>query len=503
MHLWQQLKSPFAALGPRHYLVLFMAVGTTTLLFGAIAATISALTAALILIGFSDKSSVQRDTDTITGLLTRDAIDDVMSNHLSSLTNNTHCGAIMLEIDRFKLIEERHDRLGVETIYRAIAQRLTDILRTEDQISRLDGPTFAIALAPSKRLDLEAAIQLSSRIQHAMTDPVEIEGVNTYFTVSIGFALSDRIDSVFGSTLLQAATNALIEAQRHAPAAIRSYSPAMRSRIATCNKLAQMVTHALDNGEITAFFQPQISTRSGQLTGFETLARWHHPSRGLVPPCEFLPALAQAGQMHRLGHKMIDDALSALHRWDAQGFKVSRVGVNFSKDELRDPTLVSHIETSLINYGLSPDRLAVEVLETVVADNADDVVIRNLAGLAGLGCRLDLDDFGTGHASITSIRRYAVERIKIDRSFVTNIDNDDEQQKMVAAILTMAERLGLDTLAEGVETIEERRMLASLGCGHVQGFGIARPMAPWDVDNWIHNYRAQSVRGAKIRQKVG
>ena len=207
--------------------------------------------------------------------------------------------------------------------------------------------------------------------------------------------------------------------------------------------------------------------------------------------------------MHRLGHKMIDDALSALHRWDAQGFKVSRVGVNFSKDELRDPTLVSHIETSLINYMLSPDRLAVEVLETVVADNADDVVIRNLAGLANLGCRLDLDDFGTGHASITSIRRYAVERIKIDRSFVTNIDQDEEQQKMVAAILTMAERLGLDTLAEGVETVEERRMLAHLDCGHVQGFGIARPMAPWDVDNWIHNYRPQPVRPAKLRRKAG
>ena len=164
---------------------------------------------------------------------------------------------------------------------------------------------------------------------------------------------------------------------------------------------------------------------------------------------------------------MIIEALEAIRHWDANGFDIPRIGVNFSSDELCDPRLVDRICWELDRYDLTPDRLVVEVVETVVASKTDDVVIRNLAGLARLGCCLDLDDFGTGNASITSIRRFAIERIKIDRSFVTHIDEDPEQQKMVAAILTMADRLGLDTLAEGVETPEEQRMLLQLGCGHV------------------------------------
>jgi EAL domain-containing protein (putative c-di-GMP-specific phosphodiesterase class I) len=150
---------------------------------------------------------------------------------------------------------------------------------------------------------------------------------------------------------------------------------------------------------------------------------------------------------------------------------------------------VDRIGWELDRHDLTPDRLVIEVLESVVANRAEDVVMRNLAGLARLGCCLDLDDFGTGHASITSIRRFSIERIKIDRSFVTRIDDDPEQQKMVGAILTMAERLGLDTLAEGVETEGERAMLARLGCGHIQGFGIARPMPLSETADWI---RAQS-----------
>jgi EAL domain-containing protein (putative c-di-GMP-specific phosphodiesterase class I) len=163
---------------------------------------------------------------------------------------------------------------------------------------------------------------------------------------------------------------------------------------------------------------------------------------------------------------------------------------------------VDRIEWELDRHELTPDRLVIEVLETVVANRSEDVVIRNLAGLARLGCCLDLDDFGTGHASITSIRRFSIERIKIDRSFVTRIDDDLEQQKMVTAILTMAERLGLDTLAEGVETAAERAMLARLGCGHVQGFGIARPMPIKETDAWIHSYDIRRSEPAPVQLRV-
>ncbi len=443
----------------------------------------------------------QRNTprDSLTGLAERDGVTAALEAAVARTVRQKGkpVGALVLEIDNFKLIEEGHDREAVETILKTVAGRLCASLRPDDLPARLDGATFAVALDHSRRLDLEAAIQLSSRIQQQLSEPIPLDGTNIYVTVSAGFSLSSRIADPTGAALLQTATSALIEAQRFGPGALRSYSAAMHNRIVSRNLLSDHVKQAMDNGEIRAFFQPQVSTQTGRLTGFETLARWHHPERGLIPPVEFLPALVQSGMMDRLGEIMVRDALGALARWDNADFDIPRVGVNFSDIELSDPSLVDRISWDLDNYDLDPNRLSIEVLETLVASRADDVVIRNLTGLAELGCSLDLDDFGTGHASITSIRRYAIERIKIDRSFVTNIDKDAEQQKMVTAILTMADRLGLDTLAEGVETASERNMLTELGCGHIQGFGISRPLPPEDVDRWISDY--QSRKGEVIR----
>ncbi len=424
--------------------------------------------------------------DALTGLEQRESLVAALEAALTATEDgHRNTGAMVLEVDRFKLIEERHDRAAVERILKLTAERLRDCLRENDVAGRLDGPTFAIALSPVRRLDLEAAIQMAGRVQRALTEPISIDGTKANITTSIGFALASRLDAPTGDRLLQAATLAMIEAQRSGPGAIRSYSTALSTRIHTRNSLADEVVAALDKGEISAFFQPQISTRTGRITGFEALARWHHPERGLIPPGEFIPALQQAGLMNRLGEVMVQDGLTALRGWDDAGLSVPQVAVNFSHDELCDPKLVDRIAWELDRFGLSPDRMVIEVLETVVADRNDDMVIRNLSGLAKLGCCLDLDDFGTGHAAITSIRRFSIQRIKIDRSFITRIDRDKEQQDMVSAILTMADRLGLDTLAEGVETAEEHAMLGKLGCGHVQGFGIARPMPASEAVTWI------------------
>src|SRR5690606_15269609 len=213
--------------------------------------------------------------------------------------------------------------------------------------------------------------------------------------------------------------------------------------------------------------------------------------RGLISPAEFLPIVEQAGAMERLCEVMLYNALSALKVWDAAGLDVPQIGVNFSPQELRNPNLVKKIEWEMDRFDLPASRLSVEILETVVALSPDDVVVRNIAGLSRLGCQIDLDDFGTGHASISSIRRFAVQRLKIDRSFVMKVDRDPAQQRMVAAILTMAEQLGLATLAEGVETAGEHAMLAQLGCGHVQGFGIGRPLPLDQTVDWVRTHLAR------------
>lgn len=442
--------------------------------------------------------------DPLTGLADRAALVDRLSRNLRSADRaGLQTGAILLEIDRFKLIEERHDRQAVEAVLRACADRICAGLRDSDRAARLEGPVFAVALAPSRRLDLEAAIQLSTRLQRALAEPLPIDGANLFLTASVGFALAARIGRPGGEELLHAAGLAMIEAGRSGPGAIRSYSDAMQARVLGRSSLATEVGAALENGQIMAFFQPQISTRTGAVTGFEALARWHHPDRGLIPPAEFLPALRQAGLMDRLGARMVTEALTALRTWEDAGHSVPRVGVNFSTEELLDPRLVERISWELDRFGLSADRLAIEVLETVVAGGSDDAVVRNLMALARMGCPLDLDDFGTGHASITNIRRFDIGRIKIDRTFVSRIDADPEQQGMVAAILTMAERLGLETLAEGVETAGEQAMLARLGCGHVQGFGIARPMPAAEAMAWLSALRDRAAAPVPLRRQAG
>jgi EAL domain-containing protein (putative c-di-GMP-specific phosphodiesterase class I) len=199
---------------------------------------------------------------------------------------------------------------------------------------------------------------------------------------------------------------------------------------------------------------------------------------------------------------MLYHALGSLQAWERAGHRIASIGVNFSAEELRNPRLPDRIAWELERFGLTADRLGIEVLETVVAGTPDDVVVQNVSRLAELGCRIDLDDFGTGHASIANIRRFAVSRIKIDRSFVSGLANDRDQQRIVAAILSMAERLGLDTIAEGVETPEEYSMLAQLGCAHLQGYGIARPMAAEDTLPWIERHKAQASAPQRVEGRA-
>ena len=409
---------------------------------------------------------------------------------------------LVVTLDKFSYIEERFNHGHVSEILSETALRIGDILRENDLLTRLDGPSFGIALSHG-RVDLDVTMKLAGRIQRAVSQRINLDGSAIFLTASVGICLSSRLEAPTGDRLVSSANTAAIEAIRHGPSAIRSYSPAMRDRVERRNSLTDEVDHAMEQGDIIAFFQPQVEVSSGKISGFETLARWYHPDRGLISPGEFLPAIEQAGMMDRLSELMLREGLKALRFWDNAGFQIPQVGINFSSAELGDPLIVERICDELNEYGIGPERIVVEVLENVVADRADDIIVRNLSGLAKLGCCIDLDDFGTGHASITSIRRFEIERIKIDGTFVTGIDTDPEQQKMVGAILTMADKLGVNTLAEGVESHEEIAMLRRLGCGHLQGYALARPMPIADTTDWISDHLRNNNTGQLHHLKTG
>jgi diguanylate cyclase len=467
------------------------------------AVILPALIAFTGLLGTGTGTGARTGRDAVTGLPGRDQL----VRHLDATARSgDDDGAsrvgIVLEIDNFTGLESQYGESGTEDILRRASERIAGILRRDDFVASLGPGRFGMALEKTPRVDLETMIQLSGRLQDALAAPISLGGARLLVTASVGFALPSRVPEHTGEAQLAAAESALAEAQKSGPGSVRAFARGMRPRVALLDSLGKDIVHALEEGQIRPWFQPQVSTDTGAITGFEALARWEHQQKGMIAPGAFLPAIARAGLFDRLGEVILFHALTALREWDRAGLAVPTVAVNYSPDELRNPSLFDKIRWELDRFDLAPDRLTIEVLEDVVARSDDDMATRNIAALSKLGCPIDLDDFGTGHASISNIRRLDVNRIKIDRSFITRVDTDRDQQNMVAAILTMAERLGLQTLGEGVESHGEHAMLAQLGCGHVQGYSIAKPMPFAETGAWITEHQRKIGNPPRIPRQA-
>lgn len=410
-------------------------------------------------------------------------------------------------IDDFDTLHTEYGDPVFNSVSDQIRNRVRAHLRDSDAVCAINQSTFAICLSPQGFLDLEVCLELSGRISRGLCEPYIVENETLYLTVSMGFCQLGRETAreadKNAEPVNRCAADALAAALASSPGAIRAYTPDTKVPTQTRKSEGHCAIAALEAGEIVPWFQPQVSTDTGQITGFEALARWMHPVDGPVSPGEFLPKLEEAGLMSRLFEVMIYNSFSALKAWDDAGLEVEQIGVNFSSDELSDPKLVEKITWELDRFELEPQRLAVEILETVVAKGPDDVITRNIKALSALGCRIDLDDFGSGHASLASISRFGVGRIKIDRSFVMKADRDADQQRMIRAILTMAEKLDIETLAEGVETVGEHSLLAQLGCTYVQGFGIGRPMAFDQTFQWVAEHNAKLQAPPEIGRATG
>lgn len=453
---------------------------------------------------FGRRTPFAADTDppAVSGRSLRQALDAVLRK---AATGGGPAACIMLQMDNH---DELHDTQGPDAAAVAADDallRLQSALRRRDRIFFLGRGRFGIVPAPARRMTPESVWQLAARLQETLRRIDELPGPNTASSICIGIAVAaPGRDS--GEDLMAAATAALAEARETAPATIlmrRADSGRRGANGPRPLRLHDEAAQALDSGQITAWFQPQLSTDTGCVSGFEALARWCHPQRGVLAPARFLPFLDRAGLSGRLQAVILRDALGALAKWRALGFEVPGVGVNFSPAGLSDPALADSIAWELDRHDLSPDSLTVEILETVIAVSPDDTTARNIRRLSEMGCRIDLDDFGTGHASISSLRSFALNRLKIDRSFVRGVDDDPAQQRMIAAILTMAEQLNLATLAEGVETAAEHAIMAQLGCGHVQGFGIARPMPYERTLPWLRAHAAKLQSPPRIGTVAG
>lgn len=416
---------------------------------------------------------------------------------------------LVVALDRCPALDDRIGQAARDEILNHIGRRLRGMLRTGDYIARLDGCAFGVALSPEARMSHDTLTALARRIQTALAQPVRVNDNPVRPTVSVGLCSAHvlgppppgaRDRTARAKALLENAETAAEAARAAGPGGLCAYVPGMQGTAARRRARAQELARALEDGAIIAHFQPQVAAGSGAVTGMEALVRWQREGR-MEPPDAFLPDLHDLGLSDRLMQRMLAQALDALAQLDAQGLQVPGVAINLSEPELRLPGLADTVLWELDRRGIAPERLVIEVLETVVAGPADCGIAQTIARLARAGCGIDLDDFGTGHASIANIRHFAVNRLKIDRSFVTGVDCDPGQHRLVAAIVSMAQELDLRTLAEGVETEAQAEALAALGCDALQGYVIGRPM-PLDVlADWMRA-RPAAPPAARARSPV-
>lgn len=404
----------------------------------------------------------------------------------------TQTAVLRIDLDRFKVLRDTLGPRVAAEIIRIAARRIRSAQRAGDFVAYLGQDDFV--LVASELEDGAAAAAIAHRVQQALCKPFALQGGARRIDCSIGVTmLSD--DEPEADRVRANAEIALAEAQGAGPGNVRYFRESLRTEAEQREILFAELLGGLERGELMPFFQPQIDIATGAFAGFEALVRWMHPRRGLLTPAAFLDFAEAADLTERIGEVVLDRSLQALLDWDAAGFHVPKVGVNFALAQLRDPRLIEKIKWEVERQDIDPGRLAIEVLETVLIKSDTDLVVRNLRGLASAGFEIELDDFGTGHASIQNLRRFMVNRIKIDRSFIFGIESSEEQQTLTASMIAMARALGIRTLAEGVETAEAEAVLRDLGCDQLQGYLIAKPMSFADTFGWLETHSRRERGG--------
>jgi diguanylate cyclase (GGDEF)-like protein len=386
-------------------------------------------------------------------------------------------GAILLiDLDRFK---EVNDTLGHDygdALLIEVAERLQGALRRGDTLARLGGDEFAVLL--DRLPDRAAVVELAGRLQDALRRPIALRGVAVELEASIGVALYPEHGTTAGE-LLQRADVAMYDAKRgrHGVATYtRERDPYNEDRLGLLAELRR----AIDEDELVLHYQPKVSVGGGGLTGVEALVRWEHPVRGLLAPDAFVPLAERTGAIADLTRWVVDRALAQCAAWRAQGFDLP-VAVNLAAANIVDVTLPAAVGELLQRHGVPAERLECEISEhTVMADpvRASDV----LGGLRELGVRLSLDDFGTGHSSLAYLKQLPLDEVKIDRSFVAAMAEDSSDAVIVRSTIDLARNLGLEVVAEGVETAEVMQALADLRCDTAQGYYISRPLPAAELD---------------------
>ncbi len=416
--------------------------------------------------------------DPLTGLPNRSLFQARLEQCLQRAARHHHnVGLLFLDLDRFKVVNDTLGHSVGDALLQQVAAILSRQVREADTIARLGGDEFVIILE-----EIPAACDaahFAERLMTAFSQPILVEGHELFVTASMGISVYPQ-DGEEIEILIRHADIAMYQAKNSGRNGFSFFDSTMSAGADERLRLEHDLHGALQRNEFILHYHPQLALASGQLRGIEALCRWQHPRLGLVPPSQFIPMAEDIGLINRLGAWVLEKSCEQMAAWEQEGFFVPRLAVNLSVRELERGDLVDEVRDILERTGITPERLELEVTESMIMRNAEDA-IKTLVALRELGVTLAVDDFGTGYSSLAYLKRLPLHRLKIDRSFVEKLSQDANDDAIVRAILALGRSLGLETLAEGVETQEQCNFLLREGCFEGQGYLFGRPMPAADL----------------------
>ena len=421
--------------------------------------------------------------DALTGLYNRFSLQDRLGQTLLTARREREQVAVMfVDLDHFKTINDTlghqvGDRLLVE-----VARRLQATVRESDIVARLGGDEFVVVLA-GMEADSDA-VTVAGKIIAVLGEPYLIDGHELHSSPSIGIGLYPE-DGADEQTLMKNADTAMYHAKAQGRNNYQFFTAAMNAAATQRLKLERDLRRALAEGQLLLFYQPQVEAASGKLCGVEALVRWRHPERGLVPPDAFIPVAEETGLILPLGEWVLNEACRQLAAWKARGVVGVHMAVNISVQQLRSPDLLEQVRTALERHGLAAGELELEVTESAAMDDPERAIAL-LQALRALGVKLAIDDFGTGYSSLAYLKRLPIQILKLDRSFVSDIESDEDDAAICAATIALAHTLGLKVVAEGVETEAQRAFLADRHrCDLLQGYLFSKPVPAAELLPWL------------------
>jgi diguanylate cyclase (GGDEF)-like protein len=415
--------------------------------------------------------------DSLTGLPNRRLFLERLAQAIARTGRGGNgCAVFWLDLDRFKYINDRHGHVFGDRVLLQVVDRLRGLVRGEDFLARFGGDEFCILRAAVG--EAAGAETLAHRLVNLLSEPYRIDGQQVLLSASVGIALCPA-DGTSVDQVLANADTALFRA-KEGRGTFRLYEPAMDVRIAERRLLEQDLRQALAAEQLVVFYQPIFAGATCEATGFEALVRWPHPTRGDISPEEFISVAEESDLIVRLGHWVMQTACAEAMRWPGS----LHLAVNLSPKQFLETDLPGRVASILADTGLSAERLTLEVTEGVLIDNSERA-LSALTALKDQGVQIALDDFGTGYSSLGYLRRFPFDCIKIDRSFVRTLCEDDGSRAIVQAILALGRNLKLKVVAEGVENQAQLQWLRAARCDEVQGFVLGRPMPAMAVHDFL------------------